>query len=135
MKHAATFNELIYVLLVGTCTISPLTGIAIQTNFIIKCTGFADNEHPIIYEVSHFTSFLTTIICRKTESHCNAIFPIGHGSNSTLNVRVRVIDALSMFTEFNFEVKVSILNVDCSSNYFLKYWIIETKNRIVISNQ
>ena len=114
MKHTFLFKEATYVLFIGNCSINPLAGLAIQTNFIINCTGWADNEHPIIYEVSHFTSFLTTIICKTTDGHCNAIFPVGRGRDSTLNVRVRVIDALSMFTEFNFVIKVSILNLDYS---------------------
>ena len=92
--------------LVGTCSISPSSGAAIQTKFHINCSHWIDSELPLHYEVAHYTNILTTVVCKGVESICETIFPIGSGKNSSLSVRVRVLDALNMFTEVHFVVKV-----------------------------
>lgn len=93
--------------LVGTCNINPSHGVAIHTDFNISCTGWLDTDQPLRYEVSHYTKVLLTVVCRKTDDSCNTILPVGDEKNSSVYVRIRVLDSLGMFTELYFVVKVS----------------------------
>ena len=97
----------------GTCTLNPTQGLAIYTEFNINCTGWEDTEQPLIYEVAHITDILTTVVCRQLSGLCTTSFPVSTNVNSTFLVRVRVSDALGMFTELHLTVKVCKSSLSC----------------------
>lgn len=85
---------------------APSSGIAIETKFRMNCTGWVDTDLPLLYELAYFTDVLTTVVCRKKESFCDSSFPVGDGTNSSLNIRIRVFDKFGMFSELYHNVKV-----------------------------
>lgn len=54
---SANFHELgrkaIFYFLTGRCSVSPLSGIALSTNFTFRCENWIDADSPLVYEVSH----------------------------------------------------------------------------------
>ena len=95
----------------GTCNIEPKLGTAVKSLFHINCTSWKDTENPLLYEVAHVTDILTTVVCRQGKEICKTLLPVGEGVNSTLRVRIRIYDALHMFTEEFYTIRVSIIMI------------------------
>ena len=96
-----------FTLFPGICNIEPKLGIAVKSLFHINCTGWKDTETPLLYEVAHVTDILTTVVCRQGDEICKTLLPVGEGVNSILRIRVRIYDALHMFTEEFHTIRVS----------------------------
>ncbi|XP_041443686.1 polycystic kidney disease and receptor for egg jelly-related protein-like [Xenopus laevis] len=104
----------------GRCFIKPTTGVALETKFIIGCSGFKDQNQPLMYKVlaavdknSNISSLrdnpLGVIVYHGYESTTPPIFlPVGEKSQDyKLTLYVQVYDALSAYTEISLSATVS----------------------------
>ncbi|XP_074859412.1 polycystin family receptor for egg jelly [Carettochelys insculpta] len=99
---------------IGKCTVNPTSGVAFLTKFIVQCSGFSDNNLPLIYKViaasdlsksSRITSLeentLGTIVYFGYQPKSPPSFlPIGVPSKKySLTIYVQVYDSLGSFSQ------------------------------------
>ncbi|XP_065069836.1 uncharacterized protein LOC135694887 isoform X2 [Rhopilema esculentum] len=90
----------------GSCTMSPNEGFAINTLFLVNCTGWTDPDVPLTYEVAHQTDYLSTVLCKHEDSSCETFLPMEGQTNKVLQIRIRIIDSFEAFTEINHAILV-----------------------------
>ncbi|XP_063998939.1 polycystin family receptor for egg jelly [Pogoniulus pusillus] len=105
----------------GKCTINPRWGTALQTKFVVECSGFSDRHLPLTYKVivasdvprttkitsveeNTFGTILYFGYLPKTPPSFLPVGVISQNYNVTLYVQVR--DSLGAFTQVNLHVRV-----------------------------
>uniref|UniRef100_A0A8C3IJ70 Polycystin family receptor for egg jelly n=1 Tax=Chrysemys picta bellii TaxID=8478 RepID=A0A8C3IJ70_CHRPI len=106
---------------IGKCTVSPTSGVAFLTKFIVQCSGFSDKNLPLTYKViaasdllksSRITSLeentLGTIVYFGYQPKTPPSFlPIGVPSKKyTLTIYVQVYDSLGAFSQVTLHTTV-----------------------------
>ena len=111
----------------GKCELSPLSGIALSTNFTFTCEGWSDPEPPLTYEFSYGKNEGKALLYHRTLasgtniSHTCLLPPGEESENYTLVVTVKIKDMLGSSSEQQFLVQVSEL--------FSQYILIGRGNR------
>lgn len=84
----------------GECSVSPLSGLALSTNFTLRCDKWTDNESPLIYEVSYGGNKSQTIFAYSSSpsgvdvSITSWLVAGDESKNYTLTVAFNVKDSL-----------------------------------------
>uniref|UniRef100_K7GK24 Polycystin family receptor for egg jelly n=1 Tax=Pelodiscus sinensis TaxID=13735 RepID=K7GK24_PELSI len=99
---------------IGKCAINPSSGVAFQTKFVVQCSGFSDNNLPLMYKViaasdlskrSRITSLEentsgTIVYFGYLPKSPPSFLPIGIPSKKyTLIIYVQVYDSLGAFSQ------------------------------------
>ncbi|XP_028408505.1 sperm receptor for egg jelly-like [Dendronephthya gigantea] len=50
----------------GRCSVSPLSGVALSTNFTFRCENWTDTDSPLVYEVSYVRSESKTMLFHRS---------------------------------------------------------------------
>ena len=92
----------------GTCQVSPLSGITLETIFTFTCSDWQDHDSPLRYEFIYFTGKDSLNVAYKgVTSSKDTKLPAGEKTNNfTIDFRVRVTDAFGAFTEVKTPVQV-----------------------------
>nr|XP_003461999.1 polycystic kidney disease and receptor for egg jelly-related protein [Cavia porcellus] len=105
---------------VGQCRVSPAKGIAMFTEFVVKCNRFKDKHAPVSYKITVFDldrvgdinsgqeNTLGTIVYWGTQTTTPPFFlPAGSAAHQyTLKLSARVYDSLGAFTQATVSVTV-----------------------------
>ncbi|XP_071112058.1 polycystin-1-like protein 1 isoform X2 [Haliotis cracherodii] len=89
----------------GTCSVRPLTGIEMDTQFTVFCLEWKDEHLPLIYEVGYSMGKgqRTSIIYRGASHEINFYMPAGHPSdNYTVLLSVSIRDNFGARTSYCF---------------------------------
>ncbi|XP_072020448.1 polycystin-1-like [Amphiura filiformis] len=109
----------------GNCTVEPMDGVALQTQFVIQCQDFYSEEKPLHYEYMYSTGQLSvasvssqasfqqdtgayTLLFHSPEGSSPPItLPMGlKDRNYMLDVRINVKDGIGATVQFNTHVQV-----------------------------
>ncbi|NXX41311.1 PKDRE protein, partial [Tricholaema leucomelas] len=105
----------------GKCTIDPLWGTALQTKFVVECSGFSDRHLPLTYKVIVASDVpRTTKVTSVEENTFGTILYFGYlpktppsflpagvaSQNYNLTLYIQVRDSLGAFTQVNLHVRV-----------------------------
>ncbi|XP_054255685.1 polycystin family receptor for egg jelly [Indicator indicator] len=105
----------------GKCTVSPRSGTALQTKFVVECSGFSDRHLPLTYKVIIASDVPRTTKITSVEENTfgtilyfgyrpktpPSLLPVGMPSqNYHLTLYVQVSDSLGAFTQVNLDVHV-----------------------------
>jgi len=93
----------------GTCKTDRPQGRAWETNFVIKCIGWQDDNLPLKFQFSYNSSDGIEMIFQSGHSStANGKLPVGDPNmDHKLDVRILVIDALGSSADFWISFKVS----------------------------
>ncbi|KAM8974381.1 polycystin family receptor for egg jelly-like [Pelodytes ibericus] len=107
----------------GICHIDPSIGITLQTKFVVRCSGFSDQNLPIIYKIIAALDKKSHISSLRENSLGSVVYygydpamppsslPIGAPSQSySLKLYVQVQDSLSSYTQLGLSAIVKDLN-------------------------
>ncbi|XP_066289732.1 polycystin-1-like protein 2 [Branchiostoma lanceolatum] len=116
---------------VGTCSVSPETGVAMVDDFSVQCTGFADNDLPMTFAFFYNTGGQRLVAINSTAeddelslfysgpapSTPPRLFPVGLPSRDhNVTLVVRASDALGAQATVSLVVKVFPLPVEATTN-------------------
>ena len=97
----------------GSCSISPLSGVALSTNFTFNCEGWNDPDSPLTYEFSYGNNESETLFYyRKLPSgtnikHTEWLSAGEESSNYTHVVTIKIKDSFGSSSKEEFLVQVS----------------------------
>ena len=85
----------------GKCSVSPLSGVILTTEFTFTCTDWQDADLPLQYEFVYFTNNnLRNVVYKGVKSSKETTLPAGEESeNFTIDFRVRIADLFGAFSE------------------------------------
>ena len=98
----------------GSCTLAPQSGTAMETNFTISCENWVDTETPLTYEFLYVTNGVRIIFFYETVAADQKVatitwLPVGDEINAfKLNVSAQVKDSLGAKSMEDFIVEVNI---------------------------
>lgn len=91
----------------GTCSIIPITGEALVTDFKMKCSGWIDSDNkqqPFVYSLVTLSEDsdkkeITTVLSRGIQSELVTKLPLGDSKkNHSLKIQIWVHDSLGAYT-------------------------------------
>ena len=96
----------------GSCIVSPSEGVVIETQFLISCTGWSDEDSPLWYEVflGH-PAYDPMLLFYGWLTYSDGLFlPPGlEENNFNLELFVKITDVLGSYRTFPLQAKVSRL--------------------------
>nr|XP_015208539.1 PREDICTED: polycystic kidney disease and receptor for egg jelly-related protein isoform X2 [Lepisosteus oculatus] len=105
----------------GNCQVIPSNGIALLTEFVVQCSGFVDDNHPLMYKVKACVDDSKRVIVNSLQDNsCGTIVYLGYSSTSQpfllppgiasednmVTLYVHVSDQLGAYTLKVLQVKV-----------------------------
>jgi hypothetical protein len=106
--------------LLGSCSISPLSGVAMETNFTVSCVNWVDDDAPLTVEFSHQIKgvrtvfFLRKIPIRARVSATLWLQAGDEDSDYRLNVSAVVKDRFGAKDGEDFTVEVYFISMLCN---------------------
>ena len=97
----------------GTCTVSPLSGIALSTNFTFTCEGWSDPDSPLTYEFSYGNNesevlfYYRKLASGTTISYTDWLSAGEESNHYTHTVTVKIKDIFGSSSKKEFSVQVS----------------------------
>ena len=91
----------------GTCTVIPLFGIALETEFTISCSGWQDENLPLKY--AYYSQTTGAVIqTQSTNSYYNNVLQAGDSNNENqLQIVATIVNQLSASSTFKLNVTVT----------------------------
>jgi len=94
----------------GNCTVTPDTGYALDTSFVLRCVDWEDQDPPLVYTFTYTLGKESTIIYSGEQSQRTFKLPIAEGAdNSTINITTEIQDVLGMSAQTFQTVLVSTI--------------------------
>ncbi|XP_015762206.1 PREDICTED: uncharacterized protein LOC107341314 [Acropora digitifera] len=91
----------------GSCQLPISQGYALETEFVVKCEGWEDDDKPLSYLIELQNGDEIIPMAAGLEPEMSAAFPLGKAENNyTIQVNVKVMDAYKLSTETFFTVRV-----------------------------
>ncbi len=131
MSSFGNLNITLYCLTLGTCDVSPSSGVALSTNFTFTCAGWTDPESPLTYEFSYGNNQSETLFYYRTIASGESIsltdwLPAGEqSSNYTQIVTVKVKDSYGSGSN------AEQFMIQVSEHFYIMYIQISGKQLIV----
>jgi len=105
----------------GTCYSIPTSGVALTDTFRFACTGWSDEDLPILYRFQCYQNVsnslqLSDISEYISSEYLDTVLPPPPATASNLTIVATIKDGLNATTSFTFQVKVSqITNLDTNA--------------------
>ena len=92
----------------GVCSVSPVSGVTLATEFTFTCMNWQDSDLQLQYEYIYLTdNNLLNVAYRGVKTSVTTKLPAGEKKNNfTIDFRVRVTNMLGVFTEVRTPVQV-----------------------------
>ena len=93
----------------GQCSVDPVTGDAMKTQFKIKCQGWSDPDLPLPYKFMYKKDGDVTSISSGPLPSARSVLPVGDPANDNkLYLLVRVTDSLGLSNQITLQTKVDL---------------------------
>ena len=94
----------------GSCSVSPLSGVALSTEFTFTCEGWTDPDSPLTYELSYGEKqaiiYYRTLTPGTKITRVDRLPPGDETNNFTLTVTIKVKDTYGSSTVEQFMIQV-----------------------------
>ena len=95
----------------GTCNINPTSGVAHLQQIHAMCSGWTDEDVPLSYELAIPSNASASLLCSSSSGSCSTYFPAGDQDNAKIEIRIRVLDSLKMYTELKYTIQVGEIKI------------------------
>ena len=95
----------------GTCNINPTSGVAHLQQMRAMCSGWTDEDLPLSYELAIPSNASASLLCSSSSGSCSAYFPAGDQDNAKIEIRIRVLDSLKMYTDLKYTIQVNEIEI------------------------
>ena len=91
----------------GSCDISPKSGIVLEDKFKMTCSGWIDQHEPLSYNFHSLRDGVTKTFCNGKFTECSTVLPIGNKSEDYNSmIFVKIADSLGGSYTANITVMV-----------------------------
>ena len=98
----------------GSCSVSPVNGTAIDTEFNITCNGWQDDDLPLTYEFRYHTNTGMVVITKGSEANVTTRLPVGDPlKDFVITIETQIIDHLGASEMYLMAVYVRTAAVIC----------------------